>query len=272
MSSAATAPPTPPPTPRPAGPGSAGVPARDDGAALREAGAAPSGRPATGTTSAPAPSTPPPASVRAQILATEHWSLLATRSMTWSEIMSRITIHLTVTSAALVVLALAAQASGFGGPFRLLSIGLSSAVLVLGTLTGLRVMNASQDDAAIILGMNRLRAAYVELDPGLAGYLVTSAHDDRAGLMATYAMGVQRSTLSHVLASTAMFINVVNAIVAGTLGALIAEASGADVAVIAAVGALTGLAYLAAMLQVGRRQFGRELIAARFPTDPDGPA
>jgi hypothetical protein len=45
------------------------------------------------------------ASVRAQILATEHWSLLATRSMTWSEVMSRIVIHLTVLSASLVVLA-----------------------------------------------------------------------------------------------------------------------------------------------------------------------
>jgi hypothetical protein len=34
-----------------------------------------------------------PAGVRAQLLATEHWSLLATRGTTWSEVMSRITIH-----------------------------------------------------------------------------------------------------------------------------------------------------------------------------------
>ena len=47
-----------------------------------------------------------PAGVRAQLLATEHWSLLATRGTTWSEVMSRITIHLTVSSASLVVLAL----------------------------------------------------------------------------------------------------------------------------------------------------------------------
>jgi hypothetical protein len=55
----------------------------------------------------PQGSSPPQqaASVRAQILATEHWSLLATRSMTWSEVMSRIVIHLTVLSASLVVLA-----------------------------------------------------------------------------------------------------------------------------------------------------------------------
>jgi hypothetical protein len=39
-------------------------------------------------------------SVRAQLLATEHWSLLAARGLTWSEVLTRITLHLTVTSAA----------------------------------------------------------------------------------------------------------------------------------------------------------------------------
>src|SRR5204863_5234867 len=64
---------------------------------------------------------------RVQILAREHWSLLATRSMTWSEIMSRITIQLTVLTASLVVLALAAQSSGFDTPIKVLSIGLAAA-------------------------------------------------------------------------------------------------------------------------------------------------
>jgi hypothetical protein len=40
-----------------------------------------------------------PAAVRAQILATEHWSLLGTRGTTWTEVMGRISIHLTVASA-----------------------------------------------------------------------------------------------------------------------------------------------------------------------------
>ena len=246
MSSSGTTPPTPPPAARATPPPAA---------------------PPSPTTSGPAGTEPVPTAVRAQILATEHWSLLATRSTTWSEVMSRITIHLTVSSAALVVLALVAQATGFGGPFRTLSIGLASAVLVLGSLTGMRVMNASQDDAALVLGMNRLRAAYAELDPGLARYLVTSTYDDLPGLMGTYTMGLRRSTLSHVLASTSMFINVVNAIVAGTLGALIAEAAGAGVAAIAVVGGLAGLLYLGAMLDLGRRRFGGEPFAARFPSD-----
>jgi hypothetical protein len=207
-----------------------------------------------------------PASVRAQILATEHWSLLATRSTTWSEVMSRISIHLTVTSAALVVLALVAQASGFGTPFWVLAIGLASAALVLGTLTGTRVMNASVDDAALLLGMNRLRAAYLEIDPSLAPYLVTSPHDDMAGLMATYTMGRRRSTFSHVAASTSMFMHVVNGIVAGTLGALVAHSLGLGPGAVAAVGAGVGLVYLAALLEYGRRVFSGPPVAPRFPT------
>ena len=147
--------------------------------------------------------------IRAQLLATEHWSLLATRGMTWSEVMSRISIHLTVLSASLVVLALVAQASGFGTPFMVLSIGLASAVLVLGTLTGIRVANASLDDHGLVIGLNRLRAAYLAMDPSLADYLVTSAHDDRAGVMHTYTIGHYRHPVSHIVGSTNMFMNAV---------------------------------------------------------------
>lgn len=214
-------------------------------------------------------STDLPAAVRAQLLATEHWSLLATRSMTWAEVMSRISIHLTVASASLVVLALVTQASGFGTAFKVLSIGLTSAVLVLGTLTGVRVHNASHDDAAMVLGMNRLRAAYVEMDPTVSDYLVTSWHDDRVGMMRTYTMGHERSTVSHVVGSTAMFMSIVNTIVAGTLGALIADAAGGGPALVAVVGAISGSAYLAGMLELGRRTFSRSRIPAHSPSPPD---
>jgi hypothetical protein len=209
-------------------------------------------------------------SVRAQILATEHWSLLATRSMTWSEVMSRIVIHLTVLSAALVVLALIAQVNGFGLAFRVLSLGLAGAALLLGTLTGIRVHNASADDQAMLLGMNRLRSAYVELDPGIERYLVTSHYDDAAGLMASYLMGSRRSTLSHVVASTGMFINVVNGLVAGTLGALLAAATDARPWLIAIIGTVSGLVYIGAAVEVFRRWFSGSRIHSRFPT-PVGP-
>jgi hypothetical protein len=50
----------------------------------------------------------------ATILATEHWSLLGTRSLIWNEAMSRTTLFLTVLSASIVALALLADATGFG--------------------------------------------------------------------------------------------------------------------------------------------------------------
>src|SRR3954451_3364626 len=207
-----------------------------------------------------------PPAVRVQLLATEHWSLLATRGLTWSEVMGRISVHLTVASASLVVLALVTQASGFGTAFKVLSIGLASAVLVLGTLTGARVHNASVDDAALIVGMNRLRAAYVDLDPTLADYLVTSWHDDRAGVMRTYTMGTPRHVVSHAVGSTSMFMMIVNTMVAGTLGALVADASGAGQTAVAVIGTVAGLTHLAATLEVARRSSGRPLADARFPS------
>jgi hypothetical protein len=214
---------------------------------------------------------PAPAGVRAQLLATEHWSMLATRSLTWSEVMSRITIHLTVTSASLVVLALMAQAQGFGQAFQTMSIGLCTVVLVLGTLTAQRVVNASVDDASTVLGMNRLRAAYLAIDPGLEPYLITSWHDDQRGLMDTYLMGWPRSTFSHVLASTSVFMLALNSMVAGTLAALVAHAAGAGTPVVVVAGVAVGLGHVATMVTAGNRTFSRPKQPPRFPSPPATP-
>ncbi len=228
----------------------------------------PAGSQPPGTESAE-PAVVPPA-VRATLLATEHWSLLGTRGTIWSEVMSRISIHLTIASASLVVIALVTQSSGFGTPFKILSIGLSSAVLLLGTLTAVRVHNASADDVALVTGMNRLRAAYVALDPTLADYFVTSWHDDRAGVLRTYTMGT-RPAASHVLGSTTIFVTIVNTLVAGTLGSLIANAAGAPPAAIAVIGTITALAYLAATIAAARRIFARPPLDAHFPSSEAGP-
>jgi len=207
-------------------------------------------------------------SIRAQLLATEHWSLLAARGLTWSEVLTRITLHLTVTSAGLVVLALVTQASGFGTPFFVFAIGLTSAILVLGTLTGVRVHHASRDDAAMIAGMNRLRGAYGELVPGIDKYFVTSWHDDLAGVTQSVTMGTHRSVLAHVVGSTSMFMNIVNTITAGALGALIAGAAGGSAFVVSVVGICCAAPYLLVSLEVGRRSFRRLAITPRFPS-PD---
>jgi hypothetical protein len=207
--------------------------------------------------------------VRAQLLATEHWSLLATRSTTQSELLSRITTFLMLVSASIVGLALMGQATRFGGrflPFALVLLGL---VVMIGTLTQLRVVNASNEDLAQVIGMNRLRAAYLELDPAIERYLVTSAHDDDRGIWQTY-RPLMGPNLTQPLASSAAFIVLVNSGLSGVFAALVAVALGASGRLVGVVAAACGLAFLGISLALVMRQYRRmqRRYVALFPT-PD---
>ena len=62
-------------------------------------------------------------SLRAQMLATEHWSLLASRSTTQSEVLTRIAIFLTLVSAGLVTLGVLGNATEFSGWFGVAALG-----------------------------------------------------------------------------------------------------------------------------------------------------
>jgi hypothetical protein len=88
--------------------------------------------------------------VRAQPLATEHASLLATRSMTWNEIFSRANMFFTVLSAAVIALALVAQATGFGPGFRLSAVLVLAVVLLVGVATSLRLSDANLEDLGLV--------------------------------------------------------------------------------------------------------------------------
>src|SRR5437879_8908180 len=77
--------------------------------------------------------------VKMQILSTEHWSLLATRSLTYSESLTRAGMFLSVLSGAVIALALIAQADRFGRTFVLVAILLLSIVLFVGLATVARL-------------------------------------------------------------------------------------------------------------------------------------
>lgn len=111
------------------------------------------------STAAPPPVPVPGAGLQVQILATEHWSLLASRSTTQSEILVRITMFLTLVSASVVSLALVGQIIGFTSVFAWFAVGLLAIVSIVGSLTAVRVANGSVEDFAYVVGMNRLRAA-----------------------------------------------------------------------------------------------------------------
>src|SRR5579864_6702487 len=105
-----------------------------------------------------------------QILATEHWSLLATRALTYQESLGRVNMFLTILSGAVIALALVAQADHFGAAFISIAIFMLSVVFVVGVFTVARLMSLNRDDYRWVLGMNRLRKAYLELHPELEPY------------------------------------------------------------------------------------------------------
>jgi hypothetical protein len=172
---------------------------------------APSAGQPTSDPSQPGAGSSPPPNVRAQLLATEHWSLLATRSTTQSEVLSRITTFLMLVSASIVSLALIGQATRFDRRFITFALVLVGMVVMIGALTQVRLGNAAFEDLGHVIGMNRLRAAYVKLDPGIERYLVTSAHDDDPGIWQTYNHLMGPNPIWQPFASSTAFIMLVNA-------------------------------------------------------------
>ncbi|AMB58284.1 hypothetical protein [Microterricola viridarii] len=196
------------------------------------------------------------APVRAQLLATEHWSLLASRSTTQSEVLTRISIFLTLTSASLLSIALVGQASSFNADFRLFAVVILGVLCVIGTLTNVRVSNVGHEDLMYVLAMNRLRAAYLALDPGIAPYLMASSHDDQLGSQRTYYWLGHRGDFSQVVGSSMIFISAVCAALTGLFAAALGGLLGAPAWALYTLGFGLGLGYLtAAVWLAGHRYF-----------------
>ena len=206
-------------------------------------------------------------SPHAQFLATEHWSLLATRSMTWTEIFSRTGTYLTVLSATVIALSLVANAMGIGQEFRTFALLLLPVVLLVGVGTFFRLIEADIEDAWLVIGMNRLRHAYLELAPELEPYFVASHHDDAPGILQTYAFRT-RVGLTHWLSGSPVIVGIIDAVVTGVLAAVVCQAVGGSGALGAIAGVIAALATAALLGAIGYRkvrQVSRDY-RPRFPS------
>src|SRR3982074_2938791 len=101
--------------------------------------------------------------MRLQILSTEHWSLLASRSLAWNESFSRAGMFLTTLSGAIVALGLVGGATGFGDAFTLFALVILPVVLFIGLATWIRLGASNHHETLCVIGMKRIRAAYLEL-------------------------------------------------------------------------------------------------------------
>jgi hypothetical protein len=213
-----------------------------------------------------------------QILSTEHWSLLAGRSLAYNEAFSRAGMFLTFLSATLIVI-------GFVIGFVIGSQGLVPGVvpvaaillladLYIGAATVGRLIDANSEELRAVRGVNRIRHAYRKMVPGLEPYFVSSFHDDERGVLAAYGdITPSQGMLANIVHGLTTMIGMVATVVAMIVGALAALVAvgvglGAEVALLSAVvGFLVGTAIFA---YVGMRTAidSQARVESRFPT-PD---
>jgi len=159
--------------------------------------------------------------LRLQILSTEHWSLLASRQLAWNEAFSRAGMFVSTLAAAMVALALIAQASAFGGVFVLFALVILPLVLFVGVATFLRLAASNHHEQQCVIGMNRIRGAYLQMAPDLEPFFVMSAHDDFRGITITMGMEPGTSPAAFLLGATPVLVIVLNSALVGVIAALV---------------------------------------------------
>lgn len=182
-----------------------------------------------------------PSDLRLQILTTEHWSLLSTRALSWNEAFSRATMFLTLLSGSIVALALVAGVMGFDGGFSTFALTVLPVVLFAGVGTFRRLIEINRENVRWVVGMNRLRHAYLEAAPELRSYFVTGSYDDEAGIMTTFGARPGRGSFAHEFVTTPGLIAVVDGVVGGVLAGVLGLQTGVGTGISLVLAVMSGL-------------------------------
>jgi hypothetical protein len=165
---------------------------------------------------------PTPVQIRLQILSTEHWSLLSSRGLAWNENFTRVSMYLSTLSFAVVSLGLIAGVDKFSDVFFVFALVILPVVLFVGIATFLRMGSANYHDALAVIGMNRIRGAYLEIAPELEPYFVMGVHDDPVGVIRTMGIPPGMRPFIHVVSAAPFVVNVLNGVVGGAIVAIVA--------------------------------------------------
>ncbi len=216
---------------------------------------------------------PSPIALRLQVLATEHWGLLATRSMVWNESFTRAGMFLAALSGAIVALALVAQATAFGDEFALFALVILPVVLFIGVTTYIRIGRSNGVEALCVVGMNRIRRAYLEITPEVEPYLVMGSYDDRASIDQSRGWTPGHTMLVDIVVSTPFVLATINSVITGVIAALVVQLMGAGMAPTIAVAVGVAILSLGVALFRGSRAVRAEMAAfeVKFPPPSGAP-
>jgi hypothetical protein len=183
-----------------------------------------------------------------QILTTEHFSLLSTRTLGYQEIIGRTTIFIAVLSGILIALALLAQAMRFGPETLFVAALLISVALFIGLVTFVRSVVLNYEDAHWVEGMNLLRSAYLRIVPELEPFFITGRTPGAGPDPLGHGGPQHRHHRARSLTTTSAIVAALNSLLAGSLAADLGALAGARLTVVAVLGA--GVSLLSAVVHV----------------------
>jgi xanthosine utilization system XapX-like protein len=186
-------------------------------------------------------------------------------------------MFLSTLSASIVALGLIAGIAGFGDAFFVFALVILPVVLFVGIGTWLRMGASNYHDAIAVAGMNRIRAAYLEIAPDLEPYFVMGVHDDPPGIGLTMAVPPGTPIVVHLIAGTPSLVVVLNGIIAGAIASLVALRTMAPAtAALVLIGLLVAVLAIGLQVRVASRNIrrGQRALRPMFPTpgvtpDPD---
>lgn len=222
-----------------------------------------------GDTGAAAPE-PGSGALMMQVLSTEHFSLLTSRSLVYNEAFTRVGMFLTFLSMSLVALALLSGTLASAGELPAVAAIVLGFDLIIGLATLIRVSAAYREDLLAVQAMTRIRHAYTLLAPESARFISTGTHDDLAGIMQAYG-GPSRSMLADLgygLSTSAGMATIVVTLVAGAFVSVVALSAGASGIIAFTAGAVAAAATLVILIRWGYRTAmeGQRDLEVRFPS------
>jgi hypothetical protein len=212
------------------------------------------------------PGQPQPDPAFMQALTTEHFTLQTARAVAVSEGNGRTALYVGALSSTLVALALVAQRSPLGEVFFAVALTVLPAVLFLGLVTFVRVLQSSVEDILYARAINRIRHYYTEIDPSHAWYFLLSGRDDFRGALAN--MGI-RDSWTQFLFTMPSAVAVINGLLAGVTVALaVVMCARPPLPATVLAGIVSGTTVLAVHLAYQVRRFAamEATVAAAFPT------
>jgi hypothetical protein len=208
-----------------------------------------------------------------QILSTEHWSLLSSRSLAYNEAFTRGGMFLTFLSMSFVALALLAQGMSFGEQFLQIAAVVLALASVVGLTTYARIIDANVDDLRAVHGMARIRHGYTQIAPVTMPYFTAPTHDDPTSVSAAYGSPPTSGAglILYGLSTSGGMIGLISAMIGGVLAAVLALMLGVsgDVAVWVGLGGAVVTFVAILTFSVGHVPRQEAKLTAMFPAPED---